>query len=227
MDAKNLFSGSKDCYVPGMSRWKHWTPSYAVGRIRLEVHQRLHPDDPWLTPEATSLLDRLLRPTDIAIEWGSGRSTAWIARRVKHLTSFEDQAEWYARVKESLERQGIQNVTYNFVDLPVTVRHDANTEYARGWEKFPDESIDFALIDGQARLPTALGVLPKLRPGGLLVVDNAEWYLERPPRPGEPPIPEDPTWQEFALEVRDWRVLWCKLTFETAIWIKTGKSQQS
>ena len=58
-----------------MRKIAHWTPRYVIARIGVMIDQRLRPDDPWLTREAIGLLDRLLKPTDIAIEFGAGRST--------------------------------------------------------------------------------------------------------------------------------------------------------
>jgi putative heme iron utilization protein len=53
------------------------------------IDEFLHPNWPWLTKEAILLLERLLRPDDIGLEFGSGRSTIWFAERVEKLISIE------------------------------------------------------------------------------------------------------------------------------------------
>src|SRR5947209_7779421 len=100
-----------------MGSLAHLTPRYIINRARVWVHERRHPELPWLTATAVALLDTLLRPDDVGIEWGSGRSTVWFARRLKHLTSIESDTAWYARVKAQLAEKNIQNVTYKL--LPV------------------------------------------------------------------------------------------------------------
>jgi hypothetical protein len=47
----------------------------------------MHPDVPWLTRQAVEILEDWLKPGYVGLEWGSGRSTLWFARRVSHLTS--------------------------------------------------------------------------------------------------------------------------------------------
>ena len=68
------------------------------------------PERPWLTRESIGILDRLLRPEDIGIEFGSGRSTAWFAQRVKRLRSVEHNPVWHARVARQLASGEIGNV---------------------------------------------------------------------------------------------------------------------
>lgn len=62
---------------------EHWTPKYIVSRLREKIDHKLHPANPWLPRDAVRLLAQLLRPDDVAPEFGSGRSTFWITRRVK------------------------------------------------------------------------------------------------------------------------------------------------
>jgi hypothetical protein len=73
---------------------RHWTPRYVFNRLNVIVYQRMHAGHPWLTAQAISLLDGLLRPIDVGLEWGSGRSTAWFGQRISALTSIEHDALW-------------------------------------------------------------------------------------------------------------------------------------
>ena len=40
---------------------------------------------------------------------------------------------------------------------------------------FPDASLDLFVVDGWYRLICARAALPKLKPGGLLLIDNTDW----------------------------------------------------
>src|SRR2546421_12637639 len=112
----------------------HWTPRYLFDRLRVELYERRNIDKPWLTPQAIDLLSTMLLPSDVALEWGSGRSTCWIARRVKHLTSVEADGNWAARVREMLAEQNIANVDYRH--CPVADEEERASEYTRVSESF-------------------------------------------------------------------------------------------
>ena len=51
-----------------------------------------------------------------------------------------------------------------------------HSAYARVLEEFPDASLDFVLVDGIFRNYCAVGSVSKVKPGGLIVVDN--WFEE-------------------------------------------------
>jgi len=67
---------------------------------------------PWFTQRANSLLPTLLKKPDVGLEFGSGRSTFWFARRVAALTSVEHNAFWHKKVSKTLKEQGLSNVQY-------------------------------------------------------------------------------------------------------------------
>lgn len=184
-----------------MRRWvpkRWWTRRYVYDRARQIIDQRRHPSDPWLCRQAVLILQDWLRPSDVMAEFGSGRSTPWFAHRVGHLTSVENDPSWYQRVKPAL------------ADLPVDHRlcrdESAYVGVARG---FQAASLDVALVDGAWRDQCALAMQTALRPGGLLVIDNVNWYL---PSPGtrSPSALQHHTarWDQFGESVRPWRRIW-------------------
>lgn len=201
----------------------HWTLSYMANRLAMMVYAKRNPDAPWLTPAAVSILETLLLPTDVALEWGSGRSTAWIAKRVQHLTSVEDSREWFDRVSEKLWADGITNVDYRWKALPSGGMHASDTPYVGVVDDFADEGVDFALVDGQGRAACATRVLPKLTPGGALVVDNIDWFLERPSDAPRELRTKTPDWDELVRAVAGWRMIWTSSgVTSTVIWLKPG-----
>lgn len=67
----------------------HRTPSYVVNRLRLLVRTRSRPHEPWWTGGAVALADRWLTRDDVVVEFGSGRSTKWLAERAARVVSIE------------------------------------------------------------------------------------------------------------------------------------------
>ena len=205
-------------------------PRYVADRVRLAVHQRLHPDAPWLTAEATSRLERWLRPEHVGIEWGSGRSTLWFGARVRHLLSVEHHAGWHESVSSELTERAMTNVDYRLcpceperVETPEWIAFMFASDYVRAADTFEPRSLDFALVDGMYRSACALAVLPKLRPGALLIVDNVNWFLpstsRAPSSRGVTDSPLSPTWERFANAVSGWEMQWTENgVADTAIW---------
>jgi hypothetical protein len=68
-----------------MRPFAHWTPRYVKNRLALMAYERFNPEQPWLTRNMIEILENWLKPTDVGLEFGSGRSTTWFARRVRHL----------------------------------------------------------------------------------------------------------------------------------------------
>lgn len=190
----------------------HWTPHYLHARVRQALYQKAHPDAPWLTPQAISLVDSMLRPNDVGAEFGSGRSTVWLARRCAHLVSVEHDVAWHARVSKVLAAEGAAHVRYLCHPRDEPDESGERSAYAQVARYLDDESIDFALVDGVYRDYVALYLLPKLRPGGLLIIDNVNRYLPswtrapsslRPPQP-----PATAAWEQVAAELAGWRRIW-------------------
>lgn len=212
---------AKQCEA--MRKFGHLTPRYIVNRVRWALYEKRNPDKPWLTPDAIRILDRLLVPSDLGLEWGSGRSTRWFAKRVKHLTSVEDHPEWHARVSNQLRDAGITNVTYERYDTPEPGR-ESESQYVRVAERFEPRSLGFVLVDGQARDFCAEAVLDKIVVGGVLVIDNANWYLDRQShapgsRGGQGPA--NPRWAGIHERLNQWRHVWTTQgVTDTAIWIR-------
>jgi predicted O-methyltransferase YrrM len=208
-------------------RMRHRTPRYVYNRTRLMWSERAHPDHPWLTPEAVRLLASMLRTSDRGAEFGSGRSTIWFAGRVAHLTSVEHDKCWYDEVSAQIRGRGMTNVTYILApqDQPAELG-DVST-YARTALAFDDATLDFALVDGLYREHVSKLIIPKIKPGGLLVIDNVNWYLP-PPRTCAPASrtcalgPDGAIWSQIAKILADWRAIWTTSgVTDTAIFIKT------
>ncbi len=196
-----------------MSSFSHWTPRYVAGRLAVMLYERRCPDHPWLTRAANTLLSSCLRESDVGLEFGSGRGTLWLARHLAHLTSVEHDPAWYGKVSAWLRGSGTRNVTYLLREREDQDGYDGReSRYADVFREFAPESLDFVLVDGIYRGPCAHRALERLAPGGILVLDNAQWYLpcgSRTPGARQPAQgPPSADWAAFLSGVRGWRRIW-------------------
>jgi predicted O-methyltransferase YrrM len=157
-------------------------PVYIVRRARLALWETKYPDRPWIAAQAVEILDHYLASNHIALEYGSGRSTAWIAKRVQRLVSVEADLGWHQIVTEQLQRANISNVDLRLCPLEHGINdlwhrtYNPTPKYVAAANSFEDASLDFCLVDGQYREACIAAVASKLKPGGLLVLDNLNWH---------------------------------------------------
>jgi predicted O-methyltransferase YrrM len=203
---------------------RHSNPRYVWDRARQLLHERAHPEDPWITPEAVRLLESMLRPTDRGVEFGSGRSTLWFAKRVAHLTSVEEDPAWHRSVAARLAAGGCTNVEQILAPVDVPLDLGESSAYVAALHRFPECSLDFALVDGAYRAHATKLVMPRLRPGGVMVLDNAGWYLPSSSRaPGSRSMAAgpEPLWLDIVPALADWRQIWTSSgVWDTAIFIR-------
>jgi predicted O-methyltransferase YrrM len=176
------------------------------------LDQNFHPDAPWLTRHSVKLMAQLLRSEDVALEFGSGRSTRWFARRVSRITSVEHDAVWHRMGLQSLQRVGLSNIDLLLRPIDVPELEGDRSAYVQTLDDIPDTSIDMCLVDGVYRGFCALGAISKIKSGGFIVVDNAGWFLPSNSRtPRARPIEagySDRAWAEFAKQTSGWRRIW-------------------
>lgn len=188
-----------------MREISHWTPRYIYNRIALATYEKQHPDHPWLTCSAISIISTYLKSSDVGLEWGSGRSTIWLATRIKSLVSVEDNSEWYQRVNNKLKKLTLNNVEYLLENEEMSYINVAN--------KFTENSLDFILVDGQFhRSSCAVKAIEKLKIGGCIVLDNANRFLpcnsHSPNSRTYEAGPAFAEWQRFLDRVKNWRTIW-------------------
>lgn len=208
--------------------FKHWTPRYIFNRANEIYYQRLAPDHPWLTRAANGLLQTLLKPSDQGLEFGSGRSTIWLAKRVSALTSVEHNRLWYDKVYTLLQQERLNgNVQLLLHEChAATDARGPESDYVTALNKFEDSSLDFVLVDGVYRSDCAVLAVPKMKPGGMLILDNANWFLPNedasaPNSRRQSDGPAHSRWAEFLQLVEDWRSIWTSNgVTDTAIFFK-------
>ena len=182
----NRLFGKELIHRSRLARWFNlcWLAVVEVlspARRRQARFERENPDAPWLVPAAIAFLEQELRPEFVGFEWGSGRSTLWFARRVRYITSVEGRRAWFDEVKRWLAKDDLaERVTLHLAE--VTSEHNFSPveieRYAGVIDGVVDGSLDFIVVDGHFREACLRHAANKLRPGGLLIIDNTDVLSE-------------------------------------------------
>jgi len=214
---------------PNMRTFQHWTPQYLFHRAVNIWYQKRHPDHPWLTPQAINILESWLTVDDFGIEWGSGRSTVWFAQRVNKLVSIENDPDWHLKINSVLMENGLlTKVDYRHIPIITSTSQTSRgtLSYADVACQFSDKSFDFALVDGKIRHICVKKVLPKLKTGGMLILDNSERHV-----PGDVKgtyfekcrheIENHEEWANLVHQLKTWRTIGTSNgVSKTRFWIK-------
>jgi hypothetical protein len=205
-------------------RISHITARYVGHRLALKLYELTHPNQPWLSADAIGFLACWLRTADCALEFGSGRSTIWFASRIRQLISVEHDAGWYSSVAASLRAANLsQKVTLLHRSEKATGSRDS--PYLEVLSAVDEHSLDFCLVDGVSRDLCALRAIPRIKRGGLLIIDNANWYLPSDSFSPDSVPSSSPCasslWADFSNEVTSWRRFWTSNgVTDTAIFFK-------
>lgn len=118
---------------------------------------------PWYTYPAIEYLQQLDFSDAEVFEYGSGNSTLFWGNVAKTVTAVEDDEAWYERISGQLG----SGIEYRFISQ----KDDYVRAIAAGGRRF-----DCIVVDGSYRQECASEAVAALRPGGLLILDNSDWY---------------------------------------------------
>jgi predicted O-methyltransferase YrrM len=192
--------------------FQHWSVKYLFFRLVEKNYRHLNPEKPWLAPAANEFLEGYLKPTDQMLEFGSGRSTIWFSKRVKHITSIEHNPAWYKKIIDTINELSINNITYFLHPRQYETIPASETNYVNATCEFTKSSLDVVLVDGTYRAQCVLKSLPLLKPGALLIIDNVNRYLPSNSKsPNSRSItqgPIDDEWRQVSDRINSWRFFW-------------------
>jgi len=195
-----------------MRSFSHWTPRYIGSRIAEKYYYATHPDHPWLTRTANEILVTYLKDSDSGLEFGSGRSTLWFAKRVRLLTSVEHDEAWYNKVSRMLKDNNLNNVDYHLHPRDKADGQGGETDYVKVLQQIKTDSVDFVLIDGVYRDFCALESIRVIRPGGVMIIDDVHRYLpSNSDSPSSRTLKDGPrgqTWEKVYETISQWRKIW-------------------
>lgn len=138
---------------------RRWVPTVERSTLDLEL--------PWLPFQIIDRLDEVLTPASRVFEYGGGGSTLWMAQRAGEVVTAEHDPEWADLLSE--RTAGLPNVT-----LLIRSAADEYADYVPAIDDFPDEYFDVVVVDGRERVRCFERALPKVRPGGMLILDDTE-----------------------------------------------------
>lgn len=115
--------------------------------------------------EEDFLFEHLSKDMDV-LEWGSGRSTLAIAKRVRSLVSIEHYHGYYIATKKLLNQNKITNVQLLFLpanNQPVGESDGSYEDFTDYINAVNDKRFDLIFVDGRARVACARKALELLR----------------------------------------------------------------
>jgi len=149
-------------------------------------YKPLDDEIPWIPFRAQKWLKKYLKPDMKVFEYGSGGSTLFFARRVVQVVSVEHNREWFDQVYSAIQQKSITNCRYllqepegegyNGIYSCTTkfYRGKSFERYVKTIDEYPDGYFDLVAVDGRARPACMAHAICKIRPGGYLLLDNAE-----------------------------------------------------
>jgi len=139
--------------------WIYLPHAYGTVALRFLGYR---PDVPWISSRARKVIDQMIRPDWPMVEFGSVTSTLWFAKRCGIIHSIESDPAWFDLVSKHLA--GLSNVRYE----KRTIESYANLD------DHPDQSLDFCLIGEAVRSACSRSVVPKIKRGGFIYLDNSD-----------------------------------------------------
>jgi predicted O-methyltransferase YrrM len=151
-----------------------------------EVHEAtIERTEPWIAEGIIALLDIFFEANRSArvLETGMGGSTIYFEKRSRMLVSIEHDQGWFFKIANKFFQivdmrmdDESQFLCTNYLNF-----HLANKRpYHQIIDKIPDNFFDLILIDGRDRVKCIRSAIPKLKPGGWLVLDNSEREYYQP-----------------------------------------------
>ncbi|MDY7101086.1 MAG: class I SAM-dependent methyltransferase [Actinomycetota bacterium] len=164
------------------SRFARWSRSlFAIW----DIDEMVELDLAWWTFDAMTAVDRFLatRPDATVVEYGSGASTLWLAKRAARVVSVEHDREWATIVAAKLAERPDLEVDHRVVPPVETAGPTAFGSSKPGWQGYDfedyvrgaddiDGPIDLAVVDGRCRAKCFTQVLDRIAPDGLVLFDN-------------------------------------------------------
>jgi hypothetical protein len=117
---------------------------------------------PWWNDRAIAYITENLRAGDQVFEWGSGASTIWLCDHGAKVISIEHDAEWVGKVTTRCPAADIRAIP------------DSAEDYIGAIDEFADGSFDIVIVDGLYRPECLVRGASKVKPGGLLILDDTD-----------------------------------------------------
>lgn len=157
-----------------LSRLPRWREEKNAGTLTLRL--------PFWPYDAIEWLAAALPPRAHVFEYGGGGSTLWLEDRGATVTVTEHDGEWYKALASRLTADATLLFRPATSVGTITSRRVRGyfDEYAAAIDDQRDGSLDLVIVDGRARVECVRRAMPKVKPGGLLLFDDADRLRYRP-----------------------------------------------
>lgn len=118
---------------------------------------------PWYTYPAIEFLSQLDFSEKSVFEYGLGNSSIFWAERAKNVTSVDDDKKWCATVRKKMLKNQKICLLQN------------RDDYVNCIEK-SNQKFDVIIVDAKYRLDCAKKSIEFLKDGGIMIIDNSDWY---------------------------------------------------
>src|SRR6478609_83116 len=185
--------------LPGFSfGYLRYRISRPVLKFKYKSALKEIPSAPWMSIAAINIFDAILDKEMKGFEFGSGGSTIFFSKRAGQVVSLEHDVAWHAQITKRIQDQQIKNIDYHLVEKEnignkpslIGKRNDdyivpftpatCFVNYYSFIDRYENESFDFIIVDGRARVECAEHAIPKLKKGGILILDNSERLRYKP-----------------------------------------------
>jgi hypothetical protein len=138
---------------------------------------------PWWPYAAIQGVREALPPAAVVFEFGGGGSTLWLHDLGARVTCVEHHREWFGSLRQRLP----EDVTLALREPTSTGAATSESEPGNFFDDYvcavteqADSTIDLVIVDGRARVACGLAAMSKIRPGGMLLLDDSDRPRYRP-----------------------------------------------
>jgi len=149
---------------------------------------------PWITFPVIDLLLQYVTKNTRVFEFGGGGSTLFFTGRAKEVVTVEHDPEWFEKLQQMIGEGNFPGWTGKLI-LPektdaANTRDPSNPadyytadtnfsaytfkNYVSLIDNYPPEYVDIVLVDGRSRPSCIMHSIPRIKKGGLLVIDNSD-----------------------------------------------------
>lgn len=185
--AKEVLRGNFDI-ANAVKYFPAWKASLEAGRNSIKDEQ------PWITFFVIDLFKKVINSDTKVFEYGGGGSTLFFVNRAKEVVTVEHDPDWFRVLQKIVADKKITNWSGNFISpdkklqqsklspsapkdyfsSDVSFSNNTFKTYASFIDSYTDNYFDIVLVDGRARPSCAWHSVPKLKKGGLLIIDNSD-----------------------------------------------------
>jgi hypothetical protein len=138
---------------------------------------------PWWNYKAVAFVEQRLPADALVFEYGGGASTLWLRDLGATVITVEDDEDWFRGLAELLPDADLRFIRRS---TQWNATPDGPFDpYSHAIDAEPDDAFDLVIVDGQARRDCVLAAAPKVKPGGMLLLDDSQWSDTEPPHRGE------------------------------------------